>query len=124
MALKRISTYVLIGAGARGARVYAKYLKNHPHDGKFIAVAEPNDFRRNQTVAEHNILPENVYSDWRQLLDMPKLADAIFIASTDRMHYKPAIMAANKGYHIILEKPMSPNAKECVEIVQTVKKIR
>jgi predicted dehydrogenase len=116
------STYALVGAGARGARVYAKYLKEHPHEGKLIAVAEPNDFRRNQIAAEHSITSEYVFSDWRQLLRKPKLADAIFIASTDRLHYEPAITAANKGYHILLEKPIAPTAKECVEIVEAVKK--
>ena len=117
-----MSTYALIGVGARGGRVYGKYLHNNPHDGKLVAVAEPHNYRRNQIVAEHNIPMENVFSGWRQLLDKPKLADVIVIATTDRLHYEPAIIAANKGYHILLEKPMAPTAKECIEIVEAVKK--
>jgi len=122
MTFKKIGTYALIGVGTRGARVYAKYLQNHPDQGRLVAVAEPNDFRRSQIVAEHDIVPENVFNDWRQLLSIPKLADAIFIASTDRMHYEPVLLAADKRYHILLEKPMAPTANECIEIVHAVKR--
>ena len=38
------------------------------------------------------------------------------------MHKEPAIAFANKGYHILLEKPMAPTLADCEEIVETCKR--
>ena len=44
---------------------------------------------------------------------MEKLADCAFITTQDRMHLEPAITFASKGYHLLLEKPMSVDENEC-----------
>ena len=38
------------------------------------------------------------------------------------MHKEPCIAFANKGYHILLEKPMAPTLKECEEITEACKR--
>ena len=40
----------------------------------------------------------------------------------DRMHYEPTIMALKKGYHVLCEKPMSPDKKEIIEMGEMAKK--
>eukprot|EP00112_Aurelia_sp_Birch-Aquarium-sp1_P003284 Seg1365.2 transcript_id=Seg1365.2/GoldUCD/mRNA.D3Y31 product="Mothers against decapentaplegic 4" protein_id=Seg1365.2/GoldUCD/D3Y31 len=51
-----------------------------------------------------------------------KFADAVVIATLDHMHREPAIAFANKGYHILLEKPMAPTLADCEEIVEACKR--
>lgn len=45
---------------------------------------------------------------------MPKLADAVLICTQDKQHFDPTMKALEAGYHVLLEKPMSPDAKECL----------
>ena len=57
--------------------------------------------------------PDLIVDDWTKLASMEKLADCAFITTQDRMHLAPAIAFASKGYHLLLEKPMSVDEEEC-----------
>jgi len=115
-------TLAVIGAGSRGLTVFAEYARTHPGEAKVVAVAEPREFQRNQAAQLHNIPPAGIFARWEDLLARPRIADAIVIATTDRLHTAPAIQAADKGYHILLEKPMAPTPAECIHIVEAAKR--
>ena len=51
-------TSILIGAGLRGGYVYSQYALDHPDEFKVIAVAEPDQERRELFAAKHNIPKE------------------------------------------------------------------
>ncbi|MDN4600635.1 Gfo/Idh/MocA family oxidoreductase [Paenibacillus sp. F6_3S_P_1C] len=112
---------VLIGAGARGAGGYAPYALDYPHELTFIAVAEADPVRRAKFAEKHGIPPEHCYESWEPLLAEPKLADIAVICTQDRMHYGPTMQALDKKYHVMLEKPMSPDPKECLEMEQAAR---
>ena len=38
------------------------------------------------------------------------------------MHKDPCIAFANKGYHILLEKPIAPTLEDCEEIIKVCKR--
>lgn len=93
---------------------YAPYALQHPDDIQFVAVADIDPERRERFQKDHGVLNENCYSNWEDLLAGPKLADAILICTQDKMHYEPALKALEKGYHVLMEKPMSPDPRECI----------
>ncbi|NIK78745.1 putative dehydrogenase [Paenibacillus castaneae] len=107
-------TAVLIGAGQRGAGAYAPFALKYPEEMQFVAVADTDPKRRELFQQEHRISKENCYANWEELLAGPKLADAILICTQDKMHFEPTIKALEKGYHVLLEKPMSPDPLECI----------
>ncbi|MDQ6421432.1 Gfo/Idh/MocA family oxidoreductase [Paenibacillus sp. LHD-117] len=111
--MKKI-TAVLVGAGQRGAGAYAPYALQHPEDIQFVAVADRDADRRERFQQAHQIADEQCFPGWEELLAEPKLADAILICTQDKMHYEPALLALEKGYHVLMEKPMSPDPQECV----------
>ena len=113
---------ILIGAGVRGANVYAPYAKNHPHQLQFVAVAEPDLKRRASFAADYDIPTEQVYEDWRSVLQKPRFADAVWICTQDRLHYDVAMLALRQGYHVLLEKPISPSPQECLELEEAARK--
>lgn len=112
----KLITAVLIGAGARGAQGYAPYALDFPHELKFVAVAEANPVRMAKFAEEHGIPEDRCYETWEDLLKQPKLADTAFICTQDRMHYHPTLKALAAKYHVLLEKPMSPDPRECLEM--------
>lgn len=108
---------LIIGAGSRG-KVYATYALAHPEQARVTGIAEPREFFRNQMARQHKVDPANVVDDWRQLADRPKFADAVVIATPDVLHREPALAFAARGYDILLEKPMAPDAESCRAITE------
>lgn len=106
---------IIVGAGSRGTG-YAEYAIEHPEQATVVAVAEPRAEYREQLAEKHNVPPENLFNDWQELAEQPKLADAVIIATPDAEHTAPAIAFAKKGYHILLEKPMSTSEAECKQV--------
>jgi len=114
-------TAVLIGAGGRGAGAYGSYILAHPDEISLVSLAEPDPEKRDRVGTIHGIPKEMRFSGWEELLSKPKLADTALICTQDRMHYKPAMEAISKGYHILLEKPMAVDPAECVTIAKHAK---
>lgn len=113
---------ILIGAGMRGMYSYAPYILNHPEEAEFVACADPDNDRSKRFAEKYDIKPELCFEDWRQVLDAGIDADGVLICTQDNMHYEPAIAAMEKGYHVLLEKPMSPDPGECVRLALNAKK--
>lgn len=113
---------ILIGAGQRGAQVYGEYALQHPGEIKIIAVAECNPERRAAFAKAHGIEEGYIFEDWHELLSIGKIADCAMICTMDQGHVEPVKEALQLGYHVMCEKPMSPNAKECIEMGQYAKK--
>ena len=108
----------LIGAGRRGIQTFGGFALRNPYEIQFIAVAEPDAERRVQFAAQHDIPKERQFSSWEELLDRPKLCEALVIATMDQMHFAPTIAALDAGYDILLEKPMSNEPVECLRMAQ------
>jgi hypothetical protein len=84
-------TAVLVGAGNRGG-TYTTYALENPELIQIVAVCDPNAVRRSRVAADHQILEENCYENWEDLLagPRPKLADAVLICTQDQAHLEPA----------------------------------
>ncbi|MFE6736518.1 Gfo/Idh/MocA family protein [Microbacterium sp. NPDC057650] len=115
-----IPTVAVIGAGLRSS-VYAAEAKR-TGAARIVAVAEPDPSRREGFAREYGIEPDKIFDDWSALLDAGRLADAVIVATQDRMHLEPAVAAADLGYHILLEKPMAPTEEEATAIVEAAER--
>jgi len=85
-----------------------------------VAVAEPRQYHRETFASKHRLAPENVFTDWSDIASKDKFADAVIITTPDIVHVAPAIAFANKGYHILLEKPMAISEEDCGAIAKAV----
>ncbi|MDQ0199953.1 Gfo/Idh/MocA family protein [Neobacillus ginsengisoli] len=116
-------TAILIGAGDRGARAYAPYALAYPNELKIVGVAEPGLERRKKIQSKHDIPFENCFESWEEVLNFNRrIADIAIICTLDRYHFKPTMRALELGYHVLLEKPMSPDPLECIAMEQAAKK--
>ena len=105
--------YILIGAGNRGM-TYADWAVAHGIEIAAIAELRPDRLR---DAAARLQVPDNMcFSDGKDLLALGKIADAAIIATMDRDHYGHVMAALDCGYDILLEKPISPDPGECLEI--------
>lgn len=107
---------IILGAGDRGT-IYANYIKRHGDEIEVVAVAEPIKERRENIVNMFNLGEDRAFSSWDEALEAGKFGDVAIVTTQDQMHYEPTMKALDLGYHVLLEKPMSPNLKECIEMV-------
>ena len=113
--------FVLIGAGQRGM-IYARCIQERGHE--IAAVAERDPERREVARRAFGIPEDRCYESGEQVLAQPRLADAAIIATMDRDHYAQAIPALEKGYHLLLEKPISPIPEQFLAIEATANRLK
>lgn len=114
----------IIGLGARGAEVYGKYIKEHPELATIVKVADIDPSKRDKYQHIYQLDACDVYESGQSLLQDQKIADAVIIATPDKEHYHDVMLALDKGYDILLEKPISPSVKECINIKQKAIKMK
>jgi predicted dehydrogenase len=61
------------------------------------------------------------YADWKQMLKEVQPA-AVNICTPNGVHMQPAIDASAAGCHVIVEKPMAMNPKECQRMIDAAEK--
>ncbi len=112
---------IVLGAGQRG-QTYTDVMAAQPQQFQVVGVAEPVEMNREYIRKKHNVPAENCVSTWEQLLERPRFADLAIISTQDKMHYAPAMKALELGYDLLLEKPVAPTARECMDIWQQAQK--
>lgn len=114
-------TVAIAGLGSRGKDTYAQVAKLIPDKMKIVAVADIDEEKVRLAAEEFDISEENCFSSAEEMLERDQLADVMVIATQDRQHVGHAIPALRKGYHLLLEKPISPVLEECQELVRVAK---
>ncbi|EUC62940.1 streptomycin biosynthesis protein StrI [Rhizoctonia solani AG-3 Rhs1AP] len=124
----------VIGAGQRGKK-YGKYALINPRHCTVVAIAEPRPETRDRMAQDHQVHPDRVFNDWKDLLAAadahdtarkddkdPRYVDGIVVAVQDHMHAEVVIPFAQRGYHILCEKPMATTPEECIRMADEVEK--
>ena len=112
---------ILVGAGGRGT-TYVRIMKQMPDKYEVVGVADPIQSRRENIKQMHNLPDSACYNSWEEILAQPKMADLAIIGTMDQMHTEPSLMAIEKGYHLLLEKPVAQTPEECIAIAQAAEK--
>ena len=115
-------TAITLGAGNRG-NVYGNYAEKYPEHLKIVGVAEPISIRNERYCKQHSIDEKMSFITWEHVFEKPKMADAIIITTPDDLHYGPCMAALEKGYDVLLEKPIAPTEKECRDILALSEKM-
>lgn len=106
---------IAIGAGNR-LRTYMHYMETHPDKARLVAVVDPDRVRRDSLADRAGVPPRRRYADYHAMFADGIEADAVIIATPENLHFEPAMMALDAGYHILLEKPVAQSYGECVAI--------
>lgn len=109
------------GLGSRG-NAYAEALKHFEDRIEFTAAADIVPNKLKMFSEKYGIAPDMQFNSAEEMLQQDKLADIMIIATMDRQHYGHAMPALEKGYHLLLEKPISPELNECIEIADLANK--
>lgn len=106
-------TFAICGCGARGLEAYAPYQKEHPEEMRIVAGADVRPERLALLRERYGVPEDRCFPSNDALLAQPRLADVMIVATQDRQHVRAALAALDKGYHVLLEKPISPDLEDC-----------
>ena len=112
--------YIVIGAGSRGM-TYGSWAAEHGI--QIAAIAEIRPDRLENAANAWNVPREMRFATPEELFSLGKIADAAIIATMDRDHYGHVMQALACGYDILLEKPISPSAEECLAIEEEANRL-
>ena len=111
----------IAGCGGRGRNTYGRMM-NRIDNGEIVAIADINPEALCATAEEFGIPAENCYNSAEEMLAVDKLADIMIIATPDDCHVSQAVAALDKGYHLLLEKPIATNEADCRRVLDAQKK--
>jgi predicted dehydrogenase len=103
----------LIGCGDISRRRVAPALAGVAHS-RLVAVSRA----RAELAAEfaQQFGADRWYADWRELIDDPEL-NAVYVSTPVSLHAEQTIAAAEKGKHVLCEKPMAMSVGECDRMI-------
>lgn len=110
----------IIGYGQRGMDPYGVVISENNELLEMVAIADPDHARQELARAKFG---ENLvcYSSGEEFFALPQCADLVIISTQDKEHYRFVIPALEKGYNVLVEKPISPDLNECIAIAKKAK---
>ena len=103
----------MVGAGRVG-KLHSGTFARHVPGGTVVALVDPATQILDETGAQFGI--DGRYTSLEEALDKAAV-DAVVITTPTFTHRDLAILAAERGKHVFLEKPMAMNLDECDEIL-------
>lgn len=107
----------LIGAG-RAGMIHAINFASRVPNVKMMAVCDPSEAACKEAVKQLDI--SLYYTDYKKALKNEEI-DAVVVVTPTVFHHEIVIAAANAKKHILCEKPMAMNEKECEEMIRAAK---
>ena len=101
-----------IGCGNRTDTYMNLAMKLMPQNFDITALADPIKERRDIISSYQSGNKIKHFDSARSFLKEDKLADVVIIGTQDDYHFEPALAAIEKGYDLILEKPISNKLEE------------
>lgn len=117
--------------GGRGAFIGAVHRIAAALDGQIELVcgAFSSDPETSRLSGQDIFLPsDRVYGTFREMIEkeaaLPEgeRMDAVSIVTPNHVHYEPARLALENGFHVICDKPLALNTKEAIELERLVEK--
>jgi predicted dehydrogenase len=85
---------------------------------ELVAICDIDEERLNQVAEEYGV---DKYVDYKELLKRDDI-DAVVICTPDQLHREMTVEALKAGKHVLCEKPMALNSKDCRKMIRTSEK--
>ncbi len=118
---EQVLRVAIMGLGSYGTRV-AEGMKDCKK-AKLMGVISGTPSKIADWQSKYGIPAKNCYNydNYDNIKNNPDI-DAVYIITPNALHKEAAIRVAKAGKHVICEKPMGINAKECREMIEACKK--
>ena len=108
----------MVGCGGAAWVGHLPWLWDHP-EIDLVATCALDEEQAKSAATRWNA--SQIYTDYQSLLAQEDL-DALVIATPPQTHAEFAIAAANRGLHVLLEKPMATTVEDCRAVIHAAEK--
>ena len=116
----KILTVAVIGCGGRG-KCYSSWMKKMSDKYKITALCDISPAKLEFSSKTYEVPKENCFLSVEEFFK-EKRADLLVIGTPDLEHVWQCVKALELGYHILLEKPISPKKEELYELLEAQRK--
>lgn len=110
----------VIGSG-RAGMIHARNFARRVTGTQLVALADPH--RETLQTAQKELEIEKGYSDYREALADPHV-DAVVVVTPTALHREVVLAAAKAGKHVLCEKPMAMDVRECDDMIAACRAAR
>ena len=111
----------LLGAGNRG-QIYCDYALTCPEELEIVSVIDINPFKMNEAGDKYCVKDGMRFLSLDEFIKANVECDFVVNATMDEMHYETSMKLIEAGYNLILEKPITANLNELLDIERLAKK--
>lgn len=108
-------TCAILGYGDRSSK-YSKYALDYPEELEVIAVIDVAEHKLKKAKEVFNLNDDKLFTSLDEFLSKDIKCDFVINGTMDHLHYETSIKLLNKGYNLLLEKPITANVEELKEI--------
>ncbi|MBP2000282.1 putative dehydrogenase [Paenibacillus shirakamiensis] len=108
----------VIGCGAIAQRRHIPEYASNPNV-ELVAFADPVPGRAQEVAEQYGDI--RAYTSYEELFAKEKV-DAVSVCTPNYLHAPVAIAAANRGFHVLVEKPMATTVEESEQMIEAAKK--
>ncbi len=112
---------VIVGGGRR-SDIYAELALRKPEKLKIVGLVDPSPKRTEYLKNKYHIPEENCFSTVEALCERERLGELVINGTMDQLHVPTAIPTLEKGYDLLLEKPLAISREEMDALCEVAKK--
>jgi len=113
----------LIGSGAIAREQHLPYWRELEREGRVVVVGVCDIVRERAEVEAAQCTSAEVFDDHRVMLAKHSF-DIVDVCTQNRLHAPLTVAALSAGAHVLVEKPMAMNVRECEQMIGAAKKAR
>lgn len=114
-------TFSVVGLGGRASAYLSALQEYYPEKYRVVAVADPNPTKQARAKNEYGLGDHQIFNTDLELMAQPRLSDVAIIATQDKLHLRDLRGLLEKGYGLILEKPVATTLEELKEVASLSK---
>ncbi len=111
---------IIVGCGHRGREAAEEGVK-YSEKFKVVGLVDPDRHILDITKKMFGVPDEMCFTHIDQVLARGKIADCIINGTMDKLHIETSIPFLEQGYDMLLEKPITNNAKDLLKLLKVVK---
>ncbi len=110
----------VIGSG-RAGMIHARNFSRRINHGQLVALVDAH--KETLEAAQKELEVEKGYADYRDALADPRV-DAVVVVTPTALHREVVLAAAKAGKHVLCEKPMAMDVRECDDMINACKGVK
>ncbi len=111
---------VIVGGGHR-ADIYAELALTKPEKLRIVGLVDPSPDRTEYLKEKYGIPEQNCFSSVEQLCQRERLGELVINGTMDQLHVPTAVPTLQKGYDLLLEKPLAVSREEMDTLCRVAK---